>query len=116
VVALGLLSFPYVAAGLTKAGQPRQGSYSQAATEVSAEQVTLTVHNMTCGGCALTVQKSLAALDGVISTEATFEPPQAVVTYDPNKVSVVDLINATSNAGYPSEIQTNEEGIRHEKN
>lgn len=107
VLALGLLSFPYVAPGLAKAGQPHQGSYAQAATEVSAEKVTFTVHNMTCGGCALTVQKSLATLDGVISAETTFEPSQAVVTYDSNKVDVEDLINATTNAGYPSEIQNN---------
>lgn len=111
VVALGLLSFPYAAPSLANAVQ-------QAATEAaSAEQATLTVGNMTCGGCALTVQKSLTALDGVISAEATFEPPQAIVTYDPNKVDVEDLINATTNAGYPSGVQLegNTESSTHKK-
>jgi len=109
VFAIGLLSFPYVAPGLAHGGQ-------SAATEVSAEKVTLAVQNMTCGGCALTVQKSLAALDGVINAEATFEPPHAMVTYDPNKVHIEDLINATTNTGYPSEIQNEEGEMRHEKN
>jgi copper chaperone CopZ len=34
----------------------------------------------------------------------TFEPPLAVVTYDPTKVNVEQLIEATTKAGFPSSV------------
>ncbi len=99
ILALGLMAFPYLAPGLAKTAQ-------QAAVQTaSAEKVVLNVHNMTCGGCALTTQKSLTQLDGVISADVTFEPPQAVVVYDADKLSIADLTKATTNAGYPSEVK-----------
>ncbi len=100
ILALGLMAFPYLAPGLANTAK-------QAAVQTAAAQkVVLNVHNMTCGGCALTTQKSLTRLDGVISAEVTFEPPQAVVVYDADKLSVADLTKATKNAGYPSEVKT----------
>ncbi|RMH80069.1 MAG: mercury transporter MerT [Calditrichaeota bacterium] len=97
VVALGLMAFPYIAPNLVRTGQV------QATTNVTT--AVLEVHNMTCGGCALTVNKALASVDGVIEARVTFEPPQAVVKYDPNKVSLEELLAATEGAGYPSEVK-----------
>jgi hypothetical protein len=35
----------------------------------------------------------------------TFKPPLAVVIYDPSKVSVEQLIEATTKAGFPSSVR-----------
>ena len=98
VLALGLLSFPYLAPGLANVGK------NTTTANISTEKVVLTVNGMTCGGCALTTQKSLEKVNGVISAEVTYDPPQAVVTYDPNKVKTEDLTNVTTNVGYPSTV------------
>jgi copper chaperone CopZ len=49
------------------------------------------------------VSTALEGVDGVHRVDATYKPPEAVVRFDPDKVSVEDLTKATKNAGYPSE-------------
>jgi mercuric ion transport protein len=73
------------------------------ATPASFQQVVLTVDGMTCAACPKTVKTALEGVDGVHSARATFEPPEAVVRFDPDEVSVEELTNATKNAGYPSQ-------------
>ena len=73
------------------------------ATPASFQQVVLTVDGMTCATCPTTVKTALEGVDGVHSARATFEPPEAVVRFDPDKVSVDELTAATKNAGFPSQ-------------
>jgi len=69
----------------------------------SFQQVVLKVEGMTCAACPKTVRTSLEDVDGVYGAKATFEPPEAVVRFDPDKVTVEELTRATKNAGFPSE-------------
>ena len=90
----------------TQQAQAAATSLQQAgasATPASFQQVVLTIDGMTCAACPKTVKTALEGVDGVYSAEATFEPPEAVVRFDPDKVSVEELTNATKNAGYPSQ-------------
>ena len=64
--------------------------------------VALSVPGMTCAACPITVGKSLRNVDGVSLVDVSFEELKAVVTYDPDKSSVAELIAATTNVGYPS--------------
>jgi mercuric ion binding protein len=66
--------------------------------------ITLNVDHMTCTSCPITVKASLTAVPGVNKVEVSLEKKTAVVTYDDAKASVADLINATTNAGYPSQL------------
>jgi mercuric ion binding protein len=59
---------------------------------------------MTCSACAVTVRKSLTRIEGVKDAKVTLRPPQAVVTYDPVKVPMERLVEATTKAGFPSTI------------
>ena len=63
---------------------------------------TLSIPSMTCAACPITVKKALQNVDGVIEVKVTWEPREAVVTYDDSRVTVQDLTDATANAGYPS--------------
>ncbi len=64
--------------------------------------VTLEVPGMNCSACPITVKKALKDVSGVEKVAVTFEPKQAVVTFDDTKTSVAKLQDATKNAGYPS--------------
>lgn len=68
--------------------------------------VTLDVPGMNCSTCPITVQKSLLKLDGVISAEATLETKKAIITFDQSRVTTAQMIEATTNAGYPSSVIT----------
>ena len=97
---LGLLALPYLI---------RYVPYSFAGGREEApvtRQVTLSVSNMTCGACTVTVRMSLTRVDGVRDAKVTLDPPQAVITYHPTKVDPERLTEATTRAGFPSTIVT----------
>lgn len=61
---------------------------------------TLHVEGMTCGGCVFGTRKVLTRLDGVMKVDVSYEKRRAVVTYDPGKVTVEQMIAAIGTLGY----------------
>ena len=68
------------------------------------QTVTLRVSNMTCELCPVTVKKSLQGVHGVVSAKADLTTKTATVSYDPSATNIDALIQATTNAGYPSTV------------
>lgn len=52
----------------------------------------------------ISVQRSLAAVDGVTNAEVSLKTHEAVVTFDDGKTTVDALVQATRRAGYPSRL------------
>uniref|UniRef100_UPI002EDADA25 mercury resistance system periplasmic binding protein MerP n=1 Tax=Novilysobacter viscosus TaxID=3098602 RepID=UPI002EDADA25 len=50
--------------------------------------VTLSVPGMTCATCPLTVKAALGKVEGVLEAKVTWEPKEAVVTYDDARTDV----------------------------
>jgi mercuric ion binding protein len=71
----------------------------------ATKTITLSVSNMTCAACPITVKKALSKVDGVEKAEVSYENKEAVVTYDDAKTSVDALTKATDGAGYPSAVK-----------
>ncbi len=76
-------------------------SYALAANKT----VTLRVPGMSCSACPLTVKKALQKVHGVEKVTATFEPKEAVVTFDNSKTTLEQLRESTAMAGYPSTVK-----------
>ncbi len=68
------------------------------------KSVTLRVDNMSCATCPPVVKKSLGRIDGVSRVEVSLETKTAIVSYDDARTDVAALIDATTNAGYPSRL------------
>lgn len=64
--------------------------------------VTLAVPSMYCAACPISVRKALEKVPGVEKVKATYEPKEAVVTFDDGKTSVEMLLQATKRAGFPA--------------
>jgi copper chaperone CopZ len=92
---VGLIASPWIIRGTAGAAS------SPIATP--SEQVVLEVEGMSCVSCNVTVRTALMNLEGVQDARVTFDPPQAVVAYDPLRVSTEQLVEATTNVGYPSQ-------------
>ncbi len=81
-----------------------------------ARTVTLSVENMTCAMCPITVRKALEKVPGVIRAEATYVGEtdegtgRAKVTFDPDRTDIEALTKATREAGYPSQPKEKETG------
>jgi len=71
----------------------------------ATQTVTLAVPGMNCATCPITIKKALSRVDGVSKVDVTFEPREAVVTFDDAKTSVQKLTKATGDAGYPSHVK-----------
>ena len=80
------------------------GAALAAPASAAERTVTLAVDNMTCELCPPIVKKSLVRVPGVTKAEVSAEAHRAVVTFDDNRASVATLVNATTNAGYPSRV------------
>ncbi len=71
----------------------------------AVKTATLSVPGMNCAACPITVKKALERVPGVASVKVTYEPKEAVVTFDDSKTNVEALRKATADAGYPSEVK-----------
>ena len=64
------------------------------------ETVRFKVVGMTCGGCVISTRKVLTRLPGVTKADVSYEKGEAVVTYDPAKVTVGQMVAAVKTLGY----------------
>ena len=67
--------------------------------------VVLSVPSMYCAMCPIAVRTALEKVPGVESVKATYEPKEAVVTFDDAKTNVEKLLEAAKNAGYPASVK-----------
>lgn len=73
-------------------------------TVIALDTVTLRVEGMTCGGCTLATRKVLERLDGVTKADVSYESKRAVVTYDPAKVTVAQMVAAVATLKYTATV------------
>jgi mercuric ion binding protein len=69
------------------------------------QTVVLDVQNMTCELCPITVKKALDKVPGVAASKIDFAKKTATVKFDPDRANVAALVEATTNAGYPSKLR-----------
>jgi copper chaperone CopZ len=70
--------------------------------ERAVASARLLVEGMGCPRCAIRVQNALVRLDGVAAAYISLYPPLGTVRYDPERLSVDDLLNAVATAGQDS--------------
>ena len=70
--------------------------------DAARRTMTLRVENMYCASCPYIVKRSLEAVPGVIKASVSLPDKTAIVTFDPSRASVEQLVAATTAAGYPS--------------
>lgn len=78
---------------------------SSASLAATAQTAVLDVQNMTCGLCPVTVKKSLEKVAGVSLARIDFAKKTATVTFDSDKTNTLELVKATTVAGFPSAVR-----------
>ncbi|MDT8309956.1 MAG: mercury resistance system periplasmic binding protein MerP [Methylophaga sp.] len=68
----------------------------------TVQTVILSIPGMNCAACPITVKAALQQVDGVIEVDVRYSDREAVVTFDNIQIIPAELIEATTNAGYPS--------------
>ncbi len=68
-----------------------------------ANEVTLTVTGMKCGGCENTVKTKLQGLDGVLSVAASHKDNTVTIQYDAARADLDGIKQIIADAGYTVE-------------
>ncbi len=68
------------------------------------QTVKLSVQKMDCAGCTYILRRTLEGVDGVVSAKVSYGEESAVVTYDPSRCGVAQLVAATAGIGFPSTV------------
>ncbi len=77
----------------------------ESAAWAAPKTITLTVSNMTCATCPITVKRALTKVEGVSKAAVDLDKKEAVVTFDDAKTNAAALIRVTTEAGYPSKVK-----------
>ena len=84
---------------------------SSAATETAVENaktdqrtLNFAVDKMTCAMCPITVRKAMEKVSGVEKVKVDFEAKTATVTFDPASATPEAIAAASTNAGYPAHV------------
>ena len=72
---------------------------SAVATREPDTRVDLALEGMTCAACANRIERKLNKLEGV-DASVNYATEQAAVRFDPERVTVADLLGAVESAGY----------------
>jgi Cu+-exporting ATPase len=67
---------------------------------VASSSAEFEIGGMTCASCVLRIEKKLKKLEGVENANVNLATERGIVTYDPQKVTVLQLANAIEAAGY----------------
>jgi mercuric ion binding protein len=71
-------------------------------SSAATQNVMLSIPDMTCAACPITVKVALNKIEGVLDVNVSYPQRKAVVSFDNTLTSVQALTEATKNAGYPS--------------
>lgn len=75
--------------------------------KIEAQRVTLAVDGMACGACESKVTKALAKVKGVSDSHVCSQSRQAVVDFNPKKVSSDAILAAIDAAGFKASLAAN---------
>jgi len=76
-----------------------QGASSSAADEQLSDTITLKIEGWTCRSCEKDIRRALLAVPGVKAADVSYPRGGAIVTTEPGRVSVEQLIQAVEKAG-----------------
>ncbi|KAA9409459.1 heavy metal translocating P-type ATPase [Haloarcula hispanica] len=78
---------------------------------MSDRTTRLELTGMSCANCAGTIEESVGELDGIASVDANYATDEGSVEYDPDVVSLADIVAAVQDAGYGVATETVTVGI-----
>ena len=61
------------------------------------------IPGMDCAACAVNIQRALKKVEGVARAEVTFKTKEAVIEYDPARISAEKIIAVIDETGFKAE-------------
>lgn len=104
-----ILSFILITPAFAGCQQNPSGNDASQLVE-DEKKVVIPIEGMSCMSCVANVRKTLSGIDGVKDVKVSLQDKNAIVTYDPKKVTTEQLKNSINKLGYKAgDIQKLEE-------
>lgn len=68
--------------------------------EKIVEEIIIPIEGMHCSSCAITIEKNLKPLNGIIDAKVNFATEKAYIQYDPLKVRITQINETINKAGF----------------
>lgn len=95
------------ASALTVAGRTPKAFLDHSVLNTSrTERVTIAIEGMHCESCAAGIRVTLKRTSGVISAEVSYQSKEAIVEYDPEKITPSKIVETINNLGYKAKIKS----------
>jgi len=72
---------------------------------VTTRDVSFAIQGMFCAKCAVTIERALTQLDGIVSARVNYATERASVAYDPTHVSAASMVNAVRGEGFDTPLE-----------
>ncbi|NOY05411.1 MAG: heavy metal translocating P-type ATPase [Chlorobi bacterium] len=92
--------------------KPKEVVATSSIDKKGIERIKVPIIDMHCASCAVTIEKVVKKLPGVIKANVNSASEQAFVKYDPRKVDTRAILDAIKSAGYQAGRATLKLGIR----
>ncbi|MBF0257685.1 MAG: copper-translocating P-type ATPase [Desulfamplus sp.] len=79
---------------------------------MNEKTVTLPITGMSCVNCAANIQRNVGGLDGVHNASVNFAVEQAVISFEPEKISIEAIVNKIRDLGFNVVSPDNDEAAR----
>lgn len=80
-----------------------KGDVAEEVSQREGARVSIPVEGMSCFTCEIAVQSTVKKLPGVYEVKASVKDRQAIVSYDPQKTSLDQIVAAINETGYKAE-------------
>lgn len=67
---------------------------------IETKSVIIAIEGMSCMACVANVKKSLSSVDGVKEVKVSLQDKNAMIKYDPKKVTIEQLKNTINKIGF----------------
>jgi len=64
------------------------------------QKVTLPITGMTCANCAMNIERTVKKLNGITEANVNFAAEQALVTFDPKRLHIKDVVENIHGSGF----------------
>ena len=105
-VAIGVCTLVLVGISVSVERVARPFSAKAVSTDARTEHVTIAVEGMYCHACAAGIKAMLKRTPGVISADVSYARKEALVEYNPEKITPERIVEVISNLGYKASVKS----------
>ena len=101
-VAIGLAALPLYAGAVARLLHP-EGAGPARSAGANVASMKVKIPGMDCAACAVNIERTLRKVEGVGRTEVVFKTKEAVIEYDPARISPERIFAVIDETGFKAE-------------